>query len=212
MALDLVRKSEKEKTASEIGVVSGIVMSYAGTTAPAGWLECDGSAISRTTYADLFANISTKYGIGDGSTTFNLPNGPRRTVEVDLDFTSSQGTGSNRQAKGFAYQDSLGNWWLRGNAFATSLSGATTPNVSIAGTDLLGFHAVVIRSAQNIVSDARADENTNAIEITHSASQTILDVTFDVPLNAEPTDAFVGADSRFSTFAEALESIPIIKI
>lgn len=40
---------------------------------PAGWLECDGSAVSRTTYAELFAAIGTDFGVGDGSTTFNLP-------------------------------------------------------------------------------------------------------------------------------------------
>jgi microcystin-dependent protein len=43
-------------------------------TAPAGWLACDGSAVSRATYANLFAAIGTLYGAGDGSTTFNLPN------------------------------------------------------------------------------------------------------------------------------------------
>jgi hypothetical protein len=42
-------------------------------TIPGGWLLCDGSAISRTTYSVLFAKISTTYGAGDGSTTFNLP-------------------------------------------------------------------------------------------------------------------------------------------
>ncbi|MFQ6744812.1 MAG: phage tail protein [Alphaproteobacteria bacterium] len=52
---------------------TGMVMAFAGTTAPTGWLKCDGSAISRTTYADLFEAIGTKYGTGDGSTTFNLP-------------------------------------------------------------------------------------------------------------------------------------------
>lgn len=40
---------------------------------PAGWLQCNGNAVSRTTYADLFAKIGTTYGAGDGSTTFNLP-------------------------------------------------------------------------------------------------------------------------------------------
>jgi len=41
---------------------------------PYGWILCNGSAISRTTYSDLFAAIGTSYGTGDGSTTFNLPN------------------------------------------------------------------------------------------------------------------------------------------
>lgn len=51
----------------------GSVIEYAGTSAPAMWLFCDGSAVSRTTYASLFAVISTTYGAGDGSTTFNVP-------------------------------------------------------------------------------------------------------------------------------------------
>ena len=51
----------------------GGVFPFAGTTAPTGYLLCDGSAISRTTYSDLFTEIGTTYGAGDGSTTFNVP-------------------------------------------------------------------------------------------------------------------------------------------
>lgn len=56
------------------GAPAGTIHSFAGSSAPVGWLLCDGSAISRTTYAALFAAISTAFGAGDGSTTFNLPN------------------------------------------------------------------------------------------------------------------------------------------
>ncbi len=52
----------------------GIMAPYGGASAPSGWLLCDGTAVSRTTYAALFAILSTAYGVGDGSTTFNLPN------------------------------------------------------------------------------------------------------------------------------------------
>lgn len=55
------------------GNIVGQVCFFAMTTAPTGFLECDGSTISRTTYADLFAAIGTTYGSGDGSTTFKLP-------------------------------------------------------------------------------------------------------------------------------------------
>ena len=54
-------------------VDSGTVAPFGGTTVPTGWLECDGSAVSRTTYADLFTAIGTTHGSGDGSTTFNVP-------------------------------------------------------------------------------------------------------------------------------------------
>lgn len=53
--------------------LSGAVLPFAGANAPTGWLMCDGSAVSRTTFAELFASIGTTYGTGDGSTTFNLP-------------------------------------------------------------------------------------------------------------------------------------------
>jgi len=53
---------------------TGVINSFAGSTAPSGWLLCDGSAVSRVTYSALFAVIGTIYGVGDGSTTFNLPN------------------------------------------------------------------------------------------------------------------------------------------
>ncbi len=53
--------------------MTGTVLDFAGTTAPDGWLMCFGQAVSRTTYANLFAKIGTIYGAGDGSTTFNLP-------------------------------------------------------------------------------------------------------------------------------------------
>jgi len=52
---------------------AGVVAMHAANTAPTGWLECDGAAVSRTTYAALFTAIGTTWGSGDGSTTFNVP-------------------------------------------------------------------------------------------------------------------------------------------
>lgn len=52
---------------------SGTVVPFAGTSAPTGWLFCFGQAVSRTTYADLFTALGTTFGVGDGSTTFTLP-------------------------------------------------------------------------------------------------------------------------------------------
>jgi len=51
----------------------GSILMFGGDDAPDGYRLCDGTAISRTTFANLFAEIGTNYGIGDGSTTFNLP-------------------------------------------------------------------------------------------------------------------------------------------
>jgi len=59
---------------ASILVPVGCVQAYAGNTLPNGWLLCDGSAVSRTDYAELYAVIGDTYGAGDGSTTFDLPN------------------------------------------------------------------------------------------------------------------------------------------
>lgn len=52
---------------------TGVILPYGGTSAPDGYLMCDGSAVSRETYATLFGVVSTAFGVGDGSTTFNVP-------------------------------------------------------------------------------------------------------------------------------------------
>jgi microcystin-dependent protein len=57
------------------GASIGAILPHGAGAAPAGFLLCDGTAYSRTTYARLFAAIGTTYGAGDGSTTFNVPNG-----------------------------------------------------------------------------------------------------------------------------------------
>lgn len=61
------------QAASPVQSIPGLIEPFAGTVAPTGYLFCDGSAVSRDTYAALFAVIGTTYGAGDGSTTFNLP-------------------------------------------------------------------------------------------------------------------------------------------
>jgi microcystin-dependent protein len=66
-------------------------MPFAGSVAPQGYLLCDGSAVSRTDYADLFTAIGTVYGAGDGSTTFNLPDLSGRVV---LGVSQSHALGS----------------------------------------------------------------------------------------------------------------------
>ncbi|CAM6005211.1 unnamed protein product [Sphagnum balticum] len=76
---------------------AGSVIMYAGATAPSGYLICNGSAVSRTTYAALYSAIGTLYGSGDGSTTFNIPNlqgnvvvGPGGTIGAALGGTGGE--------------------------------------------------------------------------------------------------------------------------
>lgn len=76
---------------------TGSVLNFAGSAAPTGYLLCYGQAVSRTSYAALFAVISTTYGAGDGATTFNVPD-LRGRVAAGLD--SMGGTAANRLTAG----------------------------------------------------------------------------------------------------------------
>ena len=84
-------------TAAKLAVgaafVAGMVMPYAGSSAPSGWLLAYGQDVSRTTYSDLFSAIGTTYGSGDGSTTFTLPDLRGRVVAGQDDMG---GTSANR--------------------------------------------------------------------------------------------------------------------
>ena len=80
-------------------VPAGVVLYFASTTPPEDFLECDGAAISRSTYSGLFAVIGTTFGAGDGSTTFNLPDlrgefmrgfDHGRGIDIDRVFGSPQ--------------------------------------------------------------------------------------------------------------------------
>lgn len=78
-------------------VPAGTIMIHAAATAPTGWLECNGAAISRTTYAGLFAVIGTTHGAGDASTTFNIPD--LRGYFVRGSGTNGDGTASGTFAE-----------------------------------------------------------------------------------------------------------------
>lgn len=77
-------------------VPTGTFLAYGGSSAPTGYLLCFGQAVSRSTYSDLFAVLSTAYGVGDGSSTFNLPD-YRGRIPVGADAMG--GTAANRSQK-----------------------------------------------------------------------------------------------------------------
>lgn len=105
---------------SAISAPTGSVQSFAGTTAPTGWLLCFGQAISRTDYADLFSIVGTTYGVGNGSTTFNVPDLRGRTIAgVDNMGGSAAGRLSGTTITGGA--DAVGEV---GGAQTHALSGA----------------------------------------------------------------------------------------
>ena len=81
----------KETATTDI-LPTGTILPFAGSTIPTGFLACNGAAVSRTTYAALFAVIGTTYGVGNGSTTFNLPKADDNRF---LEFSNTLGTLKN---------------------------------------------------------------------------------------------------------------------
>lgn len=87
-------------------IAPGLIQDFGGTTAPTGYLLCDGSAVSRTTYAALFAAISTNWGVGNGTTTFNVPD-LRRKVTIGSGGTAVSGPANTVGASGGAETHTL---------------------------------------------------------------------------------------------------------
>ncbi len=79
---------------------SGSLMPYAGSSAPTGYLLCDGAAISRSTYSALFALVGTTYGSGDGSSTFNIPDLRGRVIAGQDDMGGSSANRLTNQTGG----------------------------------------------------------------------------------------------------------------
>jgi microcystin-dependent protein len=130
-------------------VPSGSIIAFGGAAAPdAGWLLCDGSNVSRTTYARLFAAISTAYGTGDGSSTFGLP---------DLRDRVLLGKGSNNGTVGTETGSAAASSVITN---ATNTTGTGTTGSTTAGrTNTTGTFAT---SAKDSATGTALTDNVNA--------------------------------------------------
>ncbi len=123
------------------GVVmpTGAMLEYGGATAPAGWLLCDGAAVSRTTYAALYAVLGNTYGAGDGSTTFNVPD-RRDRVGVGAGSTYARGA-TGGAATATTSLNGLHSHGASGTTEFTALTVAQMPAHQHTGTtDGAGIH------------------------------------------------------------------------
>lgn len=110
----------------------GIIMEYPGSNIPSGWLLCDGQAVSRTLYSELFNLLGTTYGSGDGSTTFNVPNLKGKVAvgkdDNDTDFDTLGETGGEKthilsvnEMPSHSHTPTSGNFCTTGNGTANNL-------------------------------------------------------------------------------------------
>jgi microcystin-dependent protein len=130
--------------------IAGQVIMFAGKSAPAGTLLCDGAPVSRTTYADLFAAIGTLYGSGDGKTTFNLPNMHEGAVVAHTTKPDSVGTATVGEVIGHTHTGSAASAGAHTHTVSVAAGGAHSHGASAsavgdhahgAWTDQQGHHA-----------------------------------------------------------------------
>ena len=137
-------------------VPSGTVVPYGGASAPGGWQLCDDTALSRTTYARLFAVIGTAYGTGDGSSTFNVP---------DLRDRVPLGKGSNNGTLGTATTGAAASSVMT----SATKSGLQTETGSSTGSDGDGDLTV---GTTTVASSAKDSSTTSVVNSVNQAAHT----------------------------------------
>ena len=137
----------------------------------------------------------------------------RRTKEVNLGFSNTPTGWANPVGKGMAYADSTGQWRFRGNIWATISATTGTVNVDIDGVTFkneTNFFQPVTAGETSNSTDVQGYVTPNTPQITTKSpagdSRNEFAVSFDVLLESQPTDDFVGNDSNFSVFTAALEN------
>jgi microcystin-dependent protein len=146
------------------GAPAGVIMAFAGTVAPTGFLACEGQAVSRTTYATLFTAIGTTWGSGDGSTTFNLPDLRGMFVRG----TGTNATGSSSGAVGPSVGAYAADTYLNHNHTATQ----TAHSHYVQPSGFNGGSSGVYNQPVNYVSDTTISTSSVAPAITVATSTT----------------------------------------
>jgi microcystin-dependent protein len=144
-------------------VPTGAVMSFAMSSAPPHWLICDGSAVSRSTYSDLFEAIGATFGSGDGTTTFNLPDMRGefiRGLDVGRGVDAARALGS---AQGEALKSHT-------HTGSTSSDGAHTHNVAVNGTGTGGSNYNLGSNSNNAGNVATSSAGSHSHTFTTGSS------------------------------------------
>lgn len=165
--LILKRHDGQEVDAGQAAVMGpvGTVSMFAGSSAPAGHLLCDGSAIPRTTYPELYALIGTTYGSGDGVSTFNLPNLKGRvvvgrdTAQTEFD-TLGEFNGTKTVTQTVAQ---LAKHTHAQNPHSHGLSNNVVPSLTHRhklDPSYVGARVIVVATANGVVAERKAVDNT----------------------------------------------------
>ncbi len=168
--LVLERADAGEVDVGSIVAPTGSVVMFASGVTPEGWLLCNGQAISRTTYAALFAAIGTTFGVGDGSTTFNVPNMDLRFPRMNAAAlgTSGAATGHTHTVAAHTHTHVDHDHALDG---ATDIGHAIMEFISGAGPNLLAKRVTVsnytpeIKGTMSNVTTSITETSTRGIRL-----------------------------------------------
>ena len=155
-------------------VPTGVVMPYACTGSPVGYLPCDGSAVSRSTYATLFGVVGTLWGAGDLSTTFNVP-----------DLRSSMPLGAGTKTKTFTYASGTTTWTV------TGMSNSST-------NELQTGQAVTFHANGNTTTGLTDSTTYYLIRIAYNQVQFGVDLSHAQNANPVSTSAGTGGTPTFT--------------
>lgn len=156
-----------------IGIPAGCTMDFAGDTAPAGWLLCNGSAVSRTTYAALFAAIGVRHGIGDGVTTFNLPDPRGKFLRYWDDGAGQDPNASTRTAAVAGTQAMNGTTTSGSNSITGFVSTANlAPGMTITGTGIPANTVVTAVTSTTAITVSQNATGSATVSLTFSKSAT----------------------------------------
>jgi len=190
---------------------AGSLIMYGAAAAPTGWLVCDGSAVSRSTYSSLFAVLSTSYGAGDGSTTFNIPD-MRSRVPLGYGQTTNAATVASGSVDiGTDTLTSAAHPFYTGSAVVYTTSGTTitglTPTTTYYVISASSSTFKLASSLANAVAGTAIDL-TGAGTGNHTFTQTLSNRTLGSKLGEEthaltpaeiPTHSFVERDTGVVT-------------
>ncbi len=167
------------------GMAIGTVVPFNGTSVPQGFLLCDGSAVSRTTYSKLFSIIGVSCGQGDGSTTFNLPDNTGAFLRGRVTWVTSNGSGT--AASNNATFTSHG---IKRTGYRVRLQSGTLSGLSTSTT----YYAIVIDSNTLAFATSRANALAGT-KISISGSNSAVIVNWEDPDASNRVASSVGGNT-----------------
>ena len=155
-------------------IPAGTIVAYGGATAPAGWLLCDATAVSRTTYARLFAIIGTAFGVGDGTTTFNLPDvRDRLTLGKGTNNATLGATGTAAAASGVITSSNITGILTGASSTVAGSTVASSTVASNTGTGTSGSTTQTITvGTLSVASSAKDSSLSTVVSSVNTAAHT----------------------------------------